>query len=256
MEHDYYQILRIVPNADASEVKAAYRRRARECHPDRGGTHEEMLLVNEAWQILSNDKSRRNYDAQRANRGDYTTQTTVAQDIKRAQREASNYPRKWADFEVWLDRVTGDFTRATYGSTKNQTLGIELPTVENSVSGVLFMLIGGGLALLFVSPLIAGLFAAGNVKPNKIVILMTYVLPAIGGAWTGTHLHRLIGEFLKSVTNQPNQPNGQRGTSPNVSHVVIDCEKCGQKLRVPEIENETLTVTCPSCRHQFSRRSH
>jgi len=46
----------------------------------------------------------------------------------------------------------------------------------------------------------------------------------------------------------------QRGFPPKVNHAVIGCEKCGQKLRVPVLEDE-IAVTCPSCRHQFSHRS-
>ena len=65
MTVDYYRILQINPDANIETIKKAYRRRALECHPDRGGSHEQMVLVNEAWGILSNPITRANYDAAR-----------------------------------------------------------------------------------------------------------------------------------------------------------------------------------------------
>jgi curved DNA-binding protein CbpA len=53
---DYYKILQINPDANIETIKTAYRSRALVCHPDRGGSHEQMVLVNEAFQILSNQK--------------------------------------------------------------------------------------------------------------------------------------------------------------------------------------------------------
>ena len=38
---------------DAATLKAAYRRRSMETHPDRGGTTEEMARVNAAYDRLS-----------------------------------------------------------------------------------------------------------------------------------------------------------------------------------------------------------
>jgi len=54
--------------ASADEIRAAYRRRARELHPDArpdAGTNtdaEAMAAVNEAWRVLSDATRRREYD--------------------------------------------------------------------------------------------------------------------------------------------------------------------------------------------------
>lgn len=32
---------------------------------------------------------------------------------------------------------------------------------------------------------------------------------------------------------------------------IIECEKCGKKLRVPTVK-ETIKVTCPTCKHGFT----
>src|SRR4051812_42161616 len=56
---DYYQLLGLAQTADLAAIKTAYRKRALECHPDRGGSHQQMLLVNEAFEILANPETRR-----------------------------------------------------------------------------------------------------------------------------------------------------------------------------------------------------
>jgi hypothetical protein len=63
---DYYKVLKILPKASAAEIKSAYRRRAREMHPDvNGGSEEatrEFALVAKAYEILSNPQERARYD--------------------------------------------------------------------------------------------------------------------------------------------------------------------------------------------------
>lgn len=63
---DYYQVLQVSPKADPAIVKAAYYTQLRilKKHPDLGGSHEESLLLNEAYEILSNPGQRREYDKQ------------------------------------------------------------------------------------------------------------------------------------------------------------------------------------------------
>lgn len=53
------------PDATAAEIRSAYRRLAREHHPDaRGGAASaEMAAINEAWHVLSDPARRVRYDA-------------------------------------------------------------------------------------------------------------------------------------------------------------------------------------------------
>ncbi len=46
------EVLGLEPPVTLDEAREAYRRRALERHPDRGGSHEEMLAVNEAWETV------------------------------------------------------------------------------------------------------------------------------------------------------------------------------------------------------------
>ena len=66
---DPYATLGIRPGADAAQVKKAYRRLARQHHPDRSGdrrTTERMKAINRAWAILSDSTRRAAHDASTA----------------------------------------------------------------------------------------------------------------------------------------------------------------------------------------------
>ncbi|WDZ95207.1 J domain-containing protein [Herbaspirillum sp. WKF16] len=61
----YYRVLGLQPNADAVEIKAAFRRKAMELHPDRNdapNATEQFQLLNEAYGVLSIPELRAQYD--------------------------------------------------------------------------------------------------------------------------------------------------------------------------------------------------
>jgi len=58
-----YEELGVSTDADAEQIKAAFRRRARETHPDQGGDREEFQRVQAAYEVLSDPKKRAHYDA-------------------------------------------------------------------------------------------------------------------------------------------------------------------------------------------------
>lgn len=63
MAKDYYSILGVSKSASADEIKRAYRKKAHEYHPDKGGGNEEKFKeVNEAYQILSDAGKKQQYD--------------------------------------------------------------------------------------------------------------------------------------------------------------------------------------------------
>ena len=59
---DYYKTLGVSKNATADEIKKAYRKAARENHPDAGGDEEKFKDINEAYEVLSDEKKRKIYD--------------------------------------------------------------------------------------------------------------------------------------------------------------------------------------------------
>jgi molecular chaperone DnaJ len=59
---DLYELLDLPRDADADQVKRAYRRKAREHHPDAGGDEEAFKAVTHAYQVLSDPTKRARYD--------------------------------------------------------------------------------------------------------------------------------------------------------------------------------------------------
>lgn len=59
---DYYKILGLERGASDKEIKSAYRKLAKEFHPDRGGDAERFKEISEAYSILSDPQSKGNYD--------------------------------------------------------------------------------------------------------------------------------------------------------------------------------------------------
>ena len=59
---DYYKTLGVARNATADEIKKAFRKLARKHHPDTGGDEAKFKELNEAYEVLSDDKKRKLYD--------------------------------------------------------------------------------------------------------------------------------------------------------------------------------------------------
>ncbi|MBU0576489.1 DnaJ domain-containing protein [Patescibacteria group bacterium] len=64
-KRDYYEILGLDKNASGSEIKAAYRKMALKHHPDKNkasDAEEKFKEINEAYQVLSDEKKKKAYD--------------------------------------------------------------------------------------------------------------------------------------------------------------------------------------------------
>jgi curved DNA-binding protein CbpA len=61
-QQDYYKVLGINRDASQNEIKRAFRSLARQAHPDKGGTEEEIKLLLEAHQTLSDPEKRAEFD--------------------------------------------------------------------------------------------------------------------------------------------------------------------------------------------------
>ena len=65
MPRDYYEVLGVSQGADTGEIKSAFRRLARQYHPDvsrEANAEEKFKEINEAYEVLSDDEKRARYD--------------------------------------------------------------------------------------------------------------------------------------------------------------------------------------------------
>lgn len=62
MSKDYYDLLGVSKTASTDEIKKAFRKKAHEHHPDKGGNEEKFKEINEAYQVLGNTEKRQRYD--------------------------------------------------------------------------------------------------------------------------------------------------------------------------------------------------
>ncbi|UBX97539.1 DnaJ C-terminal domain-containing protein [Mycoplasmopsis synoviae] len=64
-KRDYYEVLGVSKSASAAEIKTAYRKLAKQYHPDKlkdGTSDTKMQELNQAYEVLSDENKRRKYD--------------------------------------------------------------------------------------------------------------------------------------------------------------------------------------------------
>jgi molecular chaperone DnaJ len=64
---NFYNILGVEENSTQEEIKKAYRKKAVEHHPDKGGSEEEFKKISEAYDMLGDEQKRKQYDNQKNN---------------------------------------------------------------------------------------------------------------------------------------------------------------------------------------------
>lgn len=242
---DYYTILDVHPTADLDTIKKAFRLKAQQCHPDRGGSHDAMVLVNEAWFVLSDAVRRAEYDAVRNNSSSASTHNWETH-TEEVRSKARGFATDWTTFSNWMDSALEDVSKATY-----QQSGW-LPDIRHSSTGKTAIAIGGVIGAFVAMSMDSMMqyrdalltWMAGE-QPHwpwgkefnlLKVVLYPIALPLVG-AWVGYCIHWLINQYVvRSIRSK-----GLREKSR-----VVACPKCDQQLRIPH-HDHTLTVTCQAC---------
>ncbi|CAE8603683.1 unnamed protein product [Polarella glacialis] len=84
-----YHVLGVSEQAQAEEIRAAFKRHALVAHPDKGGSKDMFHAVYNAFEVLSNSSSRRIYDARRTKSSSSSCSRPAASDDQRTQRRSS-----------------------------------------------------------------------------------------------------------------------------------------------------------------------
>lgn len=67
MGKSYYTILEVSDGADSDEIRSSYRRLVKKYHPDHcGGDSDTFCEIQQAYDVLGDDRRRRQYDQRRA----------------------------------------------------------------------------------------------------------------------------------------------------------------------------------------------
>ena len=59
---DYYELLGVSKSASEKDLKSAFKKKAMQYHPDKGGDPDKFKQINEAYQVLSDTQKRQMYD--------------------------------------------------------------------------------------------------------------------------------------------------------------------------------------------------
>ncbi len=135
-QRDYYEVLGVPKNASSDDLKGAFRRLARQYHPDvnkAADSEERFKEINEAYAVLSDPEKRAAYDrfghagvksaggAPDFTSVDFSDFADIFGDLfgfggmGRSSRRSRNAPRRGADLQYRLDLT---FEEAVFGAEK------------------------------------------------------------------------------------------------------------------------------------------
>src|SRR5881397_591157 len=119
---DYYKILGVDKNATTEDIKKAYRKLARQHHPDLNPNnkeaHKKFQQINEANEVLSDPEKRKKYDQ-------YGKDWKHAEEFEKA-RQSRQSQQQWADtgeegfsgFEGFGEERFSDFFQSMFGGER------------------------------------------------------------------------------------------------------------------------------------------
>lgn len=107
---DYYQILGVDKTASADDIKKAYRKLARQYHPDLNpdnkAAEETFKTINEAYEVLSDPENRQKYDQY----GQYWKHAQEGAPPPRPTEQEQEFSQ-YGDFNDFIDELLGRYGR-------------------------------------------------------------------------------------------------------------------------------------------------
>ena len=141
MTKDYYKILGLAEFETAENIKKAYRKLARKCHPDIAGESPEALLrfkeINEAYAVLSNNVKKEEYDRARRFYNYAKEEKAVKQECPKTKEKIHTNPNKENFFNFKWDNFINhkEEKKAVAKDGKDIYSDIEISVFE-AISGV------------------------------------------------------------------------------------------------------------------------
>ena len=142
MAKDFYVVLGVSRGADVNKIKKAYRRIAKEYHPDISHSQagaEKLIEVQEAYETLTDESRRRAYDAELARQGS-SVKITRAPDIIRNRTTIYDEMDHFSSFvdEFFEGFLPGFFTKERGRAPVKDLYYEVILTPEEARSGGLF----------------------------------------------------------------------------------------------------------------------
>jgi curved DNA-binding protein CbpA len=119
-DQTYYEILGVSESASAEDVRVAYRKLVLKYHPDRSGnknTTDQFVLINHAYQVLSDKDRRRDYDAIIALRRDRQRQSHIGSPhhTKNTSKDSTAHTRQTSiDLTSKVTQAASLFSKGQY----------------------------------------------------------------------------------------------------------------------------------------------
>ena len=159
---NYYETLGVTRDADAGDIKRAYRRLASQHHPDKGGDKNRFQEIEEAYRVLSDPQKRAEHDNPSFGRnpgfsfqnGGFDFETIFDVFGARFQHPYQQQRRaQHAVMTLWItlrDVAQGGRKTVSVGTAQgNSTIEIEIPLGINDGDSIQYSGIGpGGLDLV------------------------------------------------------------------------------------------------------------
>lgn len=120
---DYYDVLGLPKNASAETIKKAFRKLARQFHPDvakdKKGAEEKFKELNEANEVLGDPEKRRKYDEL----GSDPDRHAPSQRKRAASENESDFHFDGTGFSDFFEQYFGGRSRSTAGVKRSEENG-------------------------------------------------------------------------------------------------------------------------------------
>ena len=121
---NYYEILGVSKNATADEIKKAYRTLAFKYHPDRNpgdaAAEEKFKQISAAYDVLSDETKRRNYDLGGYSESAYSSANSQSQQYQRQYQYTYSNPFGDENFWEWFNNAQFRGRNQQAQNTQNQ----------------------------------------------------------------------------------------------------------------------------------------